>query len=266
MRIKGTLGIVGGNGQLGSAIARGLMTAGAIAPDALWISARSGRAEALADWPGITVTMDNQALAEACDTVLLSVPPAGFGEVGIAVPDRLVISVMAGITRDRIAAETGAARIIRAMSSPAAAERLAYSPWIGSAAVTAEDRATVGTLFSAIGQTDELTAEAHIDHFTALTGPVPGFVALYADCMIRFAVAEGIAPEIATRAIRQLFLSSGHMLGQGAESPADQVQAMVDYAGTTAAGLVAMERAGIAGVIATGLGAAVNRARKIGGG
>ena len=265
MRIAGTLGIVGGNGQLGSAIARGLLTAGAIAPEALWISARSGRAEALADWPGITVTADNQALADACDAVLLSVPPGGFGQVGISAPDRLVVSVMAGITRERLASATGVTRIVRAMSSPAAAERMAYSPWIGSDALTEADRETVRALFSAIGQTDELTDEAHIDHFTALTGPVPGFVALYADCMIRFAVAEGIAPEVATRAMRQLFLSSGRMLGRDGPSPADEVKAMVDYAGTTAAGLVAMEKAGIAGVIAEGLSAAVARAREIGG-
>ncbi len=265
MRIAGTLGIVGGNGQLGSAIARGLLTAGAIAPEALWVSARSGRAEALADWPGITVTTDNQALADACDTILMSVPPAGFGQVGINAPDRLVVSVMAGVTRERLASETGAARIVRAMSSPAAAERMAYSPWIGTGAVTEEDRETVRTLFSAVGTTDELTDEGHIDHFTALTGPVPGFVALYADCMIRFAVAEGIAPEVAERAIRQLFLSSGRMLGREGPSPANEVKAMVDYAGTTAAGLVAMEKAGIAGVIAEGLRAAVAKAREIGG-
>lgn len=263
MRVAGTLGIIGGNGQLGSAIARGLLTAGAVAPKALWISARSGRAEVLADWPGITVTADNQALADACDTVLLSVPPAGFGQIGISAPERLVVSVMAGITRERLASETGATRIVRAMSSPAATERMAYSPWIGSASVTDADRETTRALFSAIGQSDELTDESHIDHFTAMTGPVLGFVALYADCMIRFAVAEGIAPEIATRSIRQLFLAGGQILGRGGDSPADQVEAMVDYAGTTAAGLIAMEQAGIAGIIAEGLEAAVVRAQEM---
>lgn len=264
MRIEGRLGIIGGNGQLGSAIARGLLNAQAITPSALWISARSGRAEALADWSGITVTRDNQALADACDTILLSVPPAAMGAVGIRAPDRLVISVMAGITRARLAAETGAARIVRAMSSPAAAERLAYSPWIGSPAVTAADRARVRAIFSACGRTDELVEEAHIDHFTAMTGPVPGFVALFADCMIRYAVAEGIAGPVAEGAVRQLFLASGHVLARGAASPAEQVRAMIDYAGTTAAGLEAMERAGISRVIAEGLDAAVVTARRIG--
>jgi pyrroline-5-carboxylate reductase len=262
--ITGRLGIVGGNGQLGSAIAQGLLKAGAIAPEALWVSSRSGRAEALADWPGITVTTDNQSLAEACDTILMSVPPAGFGKVGITAPDRLVVSVMAGVTRERLSAETGAARVVRAMSSPAAADRMAYSPWIGSAAVTDADRETVRALFSAIGETDELSDEAHIDHFTAMTGPVPGFVALYADCMIRYARAAGIAPETAERAVRQLFLSSGAVLGTSPESPAEQVRAMVDYAGTTAAGLLAMEHAGLEEVIASGLDAAVARARNIG--
>lgn len=99
---------------------------------------------------------------------------------------------------------------------------------------------------------DEIAHEARADRFTAMTGPVPGFVALFADCMIRYAEAAGIAPDVAERAVRQLFLASGEALGKGVESPAGQVRAMVDYAGTTAAGLISMESAGIARVIAGG--------------
>lgn len=262
--IAGRIGIVGGAGQLGAAIGAALIDAGAVAPGRLWISSRSGRAAAFAGRDGVTVTADNAALARACDTILLAVPPAAAGAIGIAAPDRLVISVMAGIGLNRIAALTGAARVVRAMSSPAAARRLAYSPWVAAPAVTARDRAVVAAIFGACGLTDEIADEGWIDHFTALTGPVPGFVALFAEEMIRHATGQGIAPDIAERAVRQLFRGAGEILAAEPDPPAAHVAAMVAYAGTTAAGIAAMRQAGLGAAIAAGLAAAAERAAGFG--
>lgn len=261
MAISGRIGIIGGNGQLGGAIARRLLSVGAVGDGDLWISCRSGRSEVPR---GVVVGADNQALVAACDTVILSVPPAAAASIAIAAPGRLVISVMAGVSLARLAALTGSARIVRAMSSPAAEHGLAYSPWVAASGVRAQDRGTVRAIFDACGLTDELAEEDQIDQFTAMTGPVPGFVALFADAMIRHATARGIAPEVAERAIRQLFPASGGILSASHESPAEQVQAMVDYAGTTAAGIAAMEAAGLARAVSEGLDAAAARARILG--
>ncbi len=57
-------------------------------------------------------------------------------------------------------------------------------------------------IFDACGRTDEVEQEAHIECFTAMTGPVPGFVAFYAKAMVDYATAQGIAPEIADRAVK----------------------------------------------------------------
>ena len=119
-------------------------------------------------------------------------------------------------------------------------------------------------MFGAFGLADEIENEAHIEHFTALTGPVPGFVAFFADAMIEYAKAQGIPAAIADRAIRQLFLASGRAMAEGAMSPADHVNEMIAYAGTTAAGLSVMKRSSIAAEIAAGLDAAVARTRTIG--
>ena len=149
------------------------------------------------------------------------------------------------------------------MSSPAAAIGLAYSPWVATTAVTAADRDWVARIFEACGTTDEITEEGHLDMFTAMTGPVPGFVALYAQCMADHAVRSGIDPAIADRAVRQLFFSAGAMLAHGAATPADHVRQMIDYAGTTAAGLIAMKNSGIARAISDGLDAAAEKARNM---
>lgn len=261
----GTLGIVGGNGALGGAIAQALLSTGAVRPADLWIASRSGRRPAFPGAEGLRVAKSNQELAEACDLVLLSVPPAQVGAIAIDAGDRLVVSVMAGITLERIAAATGAKRIVRAMSSPAAARRLAYSPWCAGEGAGDADKARVRRLFEACGKTDEVPDERQLDHFTAMTGPVPGFVALYADCMIRYAVNRGIDPAVAERAIRQLFLASGEILAEEEASPAEQVRAMIDYAGTTAAGLKAMEDSPLEAAIERGLEAACRAARRMGG-
>ncbi|MDX1743772.1 MAG: pyrroline-5-carboxylate reductase dimerization domain-containing protein, partial [Ruegeria sp.] len=182
----------------------------------------------------------------------------------IKAPDKLIISVMAGTTVDELIRLTGSSRVIRAMSSPAAKDKLAYSPWYASGAATSRDRDLAQAVLSTCGLSDELENEADIEVFTALTGPVPGFVALFATAMVDFATSHGIAPEIADRAVRQLFLASGTMLSEDPMTPAEHVQQMIDYAGTTAAGLEAMQQLSIPETIAEGLNSAVARVRDIG--
>ena len=149
------------------------------------------------------------------------------------------------------------------MSNPAAELGLAYSPWCASAGVTDEDRDTARSLFETCGLTDEVPNEEQIDRFTALTGPVPGFVAYYAECMVAYAVKHGIDPAIAVRAVRQLFHASGVMLAESEASPDEHVREMIDYAGTTAAGLEAMKISTLADSIEQGLDAAYQEAQRI---
>jgi pyrroline-5-carboxylate reductase len=258
-----SIGIIGGSGMLGSAIARAILEGGAATPETLWISNRSGSSAGFEDWPGIRFTTNNQSLVDACDVVLLSVPPALVDDLGISAPDRLVMSVMAGVTIAEISALTGARRIVRAMSSPAAALGLAYSPFVASADVTDADRAVAKRMFEACGKTDEVADEGQIDFFTALTGPVPGFVAYFAECMVDSAIRQGVAPEIADRAVRQLFHASGVAMAESKATPAEHVREMIDYAGTTAAGLNAMQASPLARAIAEGLDAACSAARRM---
>ena len=259
-----SIGIVGGSGALGSAIGHALLRDRFITSERLWISNRSGNASGFEEWPDTRFTTRNQELVDACQIVLLSVPPHLASSLGIEAEDRLVISVMAGVSIERIEQETGARRVVRAMSSPAAELGLAYSPWCASGAVSDEDRDRVRGLFDACGLTDEVSSEDQIDLFTALTGPVPGFVAYYADCMVAYAVKCGIDPAVAERAMRQLFHASGVILGESEASPSEHVHEMIAYAGTTAAGLEAMKASTLAASIEQGLDAAYQKARCIG--
>lgn len=256
------LGILGGTGALGGAIARGLIRSGRYTPAQILLVGRRGQG-GLADHPDLAYSDDIQRLNQDCAAVLLSVPPQQAGQIRLGAPGP-VLSVMAGIPIASLQRIAGTDRVIRAMSSPAAADGLAYSPWVAAPGATQADRALAAALLSAIGASDELTQEAHLDVFTAITGPVPGFVALFAEAMAAYARDQGVAQDVAERAVRQLFKASGAMLGADPAAPADQVQAMIDYAGTTAAGLTAMQEAGLQQVVSAGLEAAVAKARALG--
>ena len=258
-----SLGIIGGTGQLGSAIAHALLKNSAISPERLWIANRSGARGPFADLPPVNITTDASKLVAACDTILLAVPPAHFPQVAIRADDKLLLSVMAGVTIDQMSRQTGARRVIRAMSSPAAELSLAYSPWCASPMVTADDRKIARTLFEACGKTDEVESEDQIDYFTALTGPVPGFVAFFADSMITDAIARGVPKQIADRAVRQLFHAAGVVLDASDRSPIEHVEAMIAYAGTTAAGMLALRNSHLDKAIGQGLDAAYRRAKTI---
>ncbi len=114
------IGIIGGTGWLGAAIARALLTSNFVDPDGLWISNRSGRRDGFEAWPDVNFTTDNQELVDACSTVLLSVLPQDFGGVAVDARGHLVISVMAGVPVEVIARCTGSERIVRALPNAAA--------------------------------------------------------------------------------------------------------------------------------------------------
>lgn len=259
-----TIGIIGGTGMLGKAITRAILNKELVPAGNLWISNRSGTAEDFADQPDLNVTANNQDLADACDIILFCVPPAMAAGISVEAGNCLVLSVMAGISLMSLERMTGSKRVIRAMSSPAAERALAYSPWCAGEGVTSADRAHASAVFGACGLADEVASEAHIECFTAMTGPVPGFVAFFAEAMEGYATSKGIPSEIAERAVRQLFLGAGILMSEATLSPAEHVKQMIDYSGTTAAGLITMKRSSIARDIAEGLDDAVARTRSMG--
>lgn len=260
--MDGNIGIIGGTGWLGGGIARSLLATGTASPSQLWLSNRSGNRAGFEIWKEVKVTQDNRILAGQCDTLMLSVPPDDFRALSIRAEHHLVVSVMAGISVSTIAEATGAARIVRALPNAAAEIGMSYTPWFAAPAVTEDDKAQVRALFQACGRADEVPNQDQIDYFTGLTGAGSAFPALFAQTMLEDAVRRGVEPAVAERAIRQLFLGAGHMIAQSERSPAEQVQAFIDYDGTTAAGLRAIIESSFAQHVTVGLQAAYAKAKE----
>ncbi|WP_324733563.1 pyrroline-5-carboxylate reductase family protein [Pseudomonas paeninsulae] len=258
-----TVGIIGGGGWLGRAIGAAMLERGVLQPASLILSSRSGRVDGFDAWPAVQLTQDNRQLAQRAEVIVLSVRPEQFADVSIEAAGKLVISFMAGVSVETLIARTGSQRIIRAMPNAAAQIRQSYTPWFATEPVSAADRAFTQAMFEACGSTDEVTSEADLDYLTGLVGSGAAYPALLAEAMLAHALAKGLPRQVAERAVRGVVVGASQLLGRDGMPPAEMVRAMLDYRGTTAAGLQAMIDAGFKTAIAAGLDAAEAAAQRM---
>lgn len=259
MHIEQRVGIIGGNGWLGSAIAQAAVTTGTLAASSLLLSGRTRKTldPSLAE---VEVIRDNQQLVERSDVVVLSVRPDQFGDVVIDARGKLVISVMAGVPADYIAARTGAREVVRAIPNAAASLGQSFTPWFATEPVSAQSKRVVQALFDACGEAAQVPEERFIDYCVGMTGSGAAFPALLAQAMEMHAVAQGLPAEFARRAALGVVVAASQLLAAPGSNPATVVQEMIDYKGTTAAALSSMLEQGFARAVGSGLHAASAKA------
>lgn len=255
-----TIGIIGGNGWLGRAIGHAILETRLVEASALTLSCRAGTSDTFADWPQVYWTADNRELVRRSDIVIVSVRPEQFSAVEVDTCEKLVISLMAGVSMETLRAHTGSKRVVRAMPNAAAEIKRSYTPWFCSDAVSAEERAFIQALFETCGKADEVGSEAEIDYLTALSGSGPAFPALLADALLSHALAHGLPEPVARRAVEGVVCDASQLIAGPNASPGGIVRAFMDYRGTTDAGLSAMQGAGFAEAVHAGLSAAVAKA------
>jgi pyrroline-5-carboxylate reductase len=248
------IGIIGGNGWIGGAVARAVVRAGLVREGELTLSCRSSPPGWL---PEACWTHDNQALAERSDVVVLSVRPQDWPAIEVSAPGRLVVSVMAGVGLADIAARLGTSRVVRALPNAAADVGASYTPWTAAPDVTEEDRSMVRRILESFGTGDEIGSEAGIDYMAGHSGTGPAYPALLAAAMMRDAVDHGLPPEVARRAVVALLVGTGRMFERSGASPEDTVAAFVEYRGVTAAAIEAMRASGFEEAVRAGLAAAL---------
>lgn len=260
MKPPSRLGIIGGNGWLGSALGEAVLRSGLIAPEQLVVTA-SRQHDHYQDWPGVACVDSAEALLNVVDTVVVSVRPEQFSQLSLALENRLIISLMAKVPMATLAKATGSERVVRAMPNAAAAIGRSYTPWCATTGVSMEERAFVQRLFSACGVSDEVEDEAQIDYLTALTGSGPAFPALLADALIRHAIAQGISPAMAKRSVLQVLSGASQLMLEESASPTEMVSRFLNYGGTTTKGLNAMLQRGFREAVQEGVEAAHGAAK-----
>jgi pyrroline-5-carboxylate reductase len=214
---------------------------------------------------GVAVTDSTACMGEA-DLAILSVKPQDMHSVhGALRPDALLLSIMAGIRISTIDAEFRHNRIVRVMPNTPAAAKAGMSVWTATPAVDDQQRELVRGLLGAIGREIYVDDEKKLDMATAVSGSGPGYVFLFIEAMIEGAVSIGLTRAQADEMVLQTVLGSAIYAQESGRSPAELRALVTSPAGTTAAGLLELERAAVRAAIIDCIQAAHERAIELGG-
>jgi pyrroline-5-carboxylate reductase len=252
--------IVGG-GRMGEALLGGLLAAGREAASLAVAEVSAPRREELAArHPGVAVVAEPVPAVGA----VLAVKPGDVLPAAAATDSERLLSVAAGVTTQAIEEAAGRpVRVVRAMPNTPAligAGAAAISP--GATAGEA-DLAWAEEILGAVGVVVRVP-EAQLDAVTGLSGSGPAYVFLVAEALVEAGVLAGLARDVAETLAFHTLLGSARLVGEGEASPAALRTAVTSPGGTTAAGLRALERAGVRSAFLEAVMAATERSRELG--
>lgn len=259
-----------GAGNMARALLRGAVQSGALAKEQLGATdVRRDELDALAAELGVRAFGDNASAAAWAQVAVLCVKPQVItpvlAEISSALrPETLVISIAAGVPLSRLSAGLGGhTRIIRAMPNTPALVGAGATALARGAGVADEDLAIALRLFNATGVTVQVE-EKLIDGVTGLSGsgPAYGFVAI--EALADAGVREGLARDVALKLAAQSLLGAAKMVLETGAHPGALKDMVTSPAGTTIAGLAALEKAGLRAALMAAVEAASARARELG--
>ncbi|MDF1760466.1 MAG: pyrroline-5-carboxylate reductase dimerization domain-containing protein [Coxiellaceae bacterium] len=229
------VGVLGGTGWIGSHIVNYLIESKTIAAQDVYVSNHSGDFSTFKHKDAVNCTTDNQAIADTCDVVFLSVPPRCVDQLQMQVKHALVISVMAGVQMASLQQVTQADRIVRSMPNAAVEVGESMTPWFVTDAVNQQDKQTAQHLLETFGHAIEIQNEDQLNFLTALSGSSHGTIAYFQAAMIQAATNFGLPAGQAKEIVQQVFTGNSLLMQRGKRDAQADVDLVIEYAGTTAA-------------------------------
>lgn len=263
-----TIGIIGG-GNMAEALIRGVLQGGKPASSLVVAEPEGKRREYLAGRYSVKVSADNRVVATESDVIVIAVKPqvavsAFTGIVDVVTGEKLIISIMAGVTTSGIEELfPGPVRVIRAMpNTPAIALQGATAVAAGSHA-TADDLRLAQNLFHMVGKCWTVD-EKQLDAVTGLSGSGPAYVLTFIEALSDAGVKNGLPREVSFGLALQTVAGTASLLIESGEHPALLREKVTSPGGTTIAGLQALETGGFRGTVMRCVEAATTRSAELG--
>ena len=256
------LTIIGG-GNLGSAIAEGLLSSDFLKPEQLVITRRNISSLAKFAKAGVEVISDNHAAVKKAKYVVLAVKPYHMEELLIGLkdsfrPDQLIISVVTGIWLKQIQSWVGNERIVfRAMPNTAIAIKESMT-CISYQNAKQEQVKFVEQLFEKLGRVVFID-EKLMDAATVLGACGTAFAMRYIRANIQGGIEIGFDAEKAAFIAAQTIKGAAQLLLTHNTHPESEIDKVTTPKGCTIAGLNEMEHQGFSSSLIKGLMASFNK-------
>ncbi len=264
-----TIGFIGA-GNMAEAMIRGLLEARLVSAEQLMASdIVEARRKQIHQRYGVQTLAEGREVAAKASILILAVKPqdmeAALNGIAASVDQtRTIISIAAGIPIAFIAERLPAkARIIRVMPNAPALVLAGAAGIAKGEHATARDLQIAEAIFTAIGKA-VVVEEKHLDAVTGLSGSGPAYVFLFIEALTDAGVKMGLTRDVARVLAAQTVLGAAKMLLESGRHPAELKDMVASPGGTTIAGLHALERGGLRGILMEAVEAATIRSRELG--
>ena len=246
-----------GTGNMGGAIIRSVCRA--LPPEQVYITDHAmEKARELAEACGCKTVADNAAAVEAGDYIFLCVKPqilpGVLKEISPVLERELgrgrklcLVSIAAGVQLSAIRAQLPACcaglPIIRIMPNLTVSVEKGMLALATDGTAGPEQVAGVKAILARAGRIDEL-GEGLMDQFTAIAGCLPAYVFMFIEALADGAVITGLPRAQAMEYAAQTIAGCAEMYLESKTHPGELKDAVCSPAGSTIAGLAALERCG----------------------
>lgn len=247
-----------GCGNLGRAIAHGLISSGTVPVGNITATRRNLKPLKDLQESGVQVTTDNRAAVRGADIVILAVKPYNvepmLREVGnLLDPSRhLLVSLATGISLSALSAHVPEGLpIFRAMPNTAADVGESVTAICGTGATDAQ-RGQVTTLFNTIGMSLVIDEDL-MESATILGACGIAYALRFIRAMIQGGIEVGFDAGTATAIVSQTVKGAAELLIQKGGHPEQEIDKVTTPKGCTIVGLNEMEHAGFSSALIKGI-------------
>jgi pyrroline-5-carboxylate reductase len=255
-----------GPGMMAEALVSGLRQTGGVPAGKMMLA---GPRQELKKRHGVEASTDSRAAVAGAEVVVLSIRPQSLPSVleqladGIP-PASLVLSIVVGTRLQTIVDGLGHASVVRAMPNTPAQIGQGITVWTATTSCSAAQRARAEQMLGALGQQVFVEDEDYLDMATAVSGTGPAYVYLFMEAMVDAGVHLGFPRRIAEQLVVQTLKGSVAFCEYSPGHLARLRNQVTSPAGTSAAALYYLEKAGFRTAISRAIWAAYERSVELG--
>ncbi|NVJ85653.1 MAG: pyrroline-5-carboxylate reductase [Algoriphagus sp.] len=256
-----------GCGNLGTAIARGLLSIEGFKSSNLTLTKRNtGSLKEFADI-GVKISNNNLEATKEADIIILGVKPYNVSPIlreikdGINFQKQIIVSLATGITIEEILANSSPGAIaFRAMPNIAADIQESIT-CICAKNASSEQITLITQLFDSIGQTVEID-EGLMEAATVLGACGIAYVLRFMRAMIQGGIQIGFDAVTASRIVNQTVKGAAELMIQKDMHPEEAIDKVTTPKGCTIVGLNEMEHQGFSSAMVKGVLASYEKIEK----
>jgi len=257
-----------GGGVMGEAMVRRLLAKEVAAAREITVSDVSkARREALSRGYGVNTLANNQKAVGNSGLVVLAVKPQDLDgvlrDLRSSLSQQLVLSIVAGASLASLCQGLNHSLVVRAMPNMPAQIGEGITVWTATAEVGEQYKEVASSILGALGKEMYVSDERYIDMATALSGSGPAYVFLIIEALVDAGVHIGLARSIAEKLVLETILGSAHAVAITGKTPAELRNMVTSPGGTTAEGLLQLEKGGLRSSLLQAVIAAYNKAKEL---